>query len=93
VFQIFGSKASLLEAVAVGSMETPEFGRLVQAMHQSDPVVAARETVEAGCAFWERHGSLAASLATLATRDADAAAALANREGARTRRREDAASR
>lgn len=83
VFQIFGSKAGLLDAIAVSAEQSREFRAILAALCDEDPARAVRKTIDAGCAFWAKNARLAGALSTLASIDRDVARAVDRREAIR----------
>src|SRR5262245_2900616 len=56
VFNRFGSKLGVLEALFLRGMEGPEMAAIQEALALADPVAALDAVVEAGCAIWETCG-------------------------------------
>jgi AcrR family transcriptional regulator len=56
VFNRFGSKLGVLEALFTRGMEGPEMAAIQEALALEDPVAALDAVVEAGCAIWEACG-------------------------------------
>ena len=57
VFNRFGSKLGVLEALFTRGMEGPEMAAIQEALALEDPVAALDAVVAAGCAIWEAAGS------------------------------------
>jgi AcrR family transcriptional regulator len=85
VYQAFGNKLGLLDAVAVEANASPEFARLAAALDRADPRAALVGAIRAGCAFWAAHARLVACLEALATTDEVAAVAVHRQEAGRHR--------
>ena len=56
VFNRFGSKLGVLQALFTGCMESPEMAAIQAALAIDDPVRALDAVIEASCAIWEAHG-------------------------------------
>jgi AcrR family transcriptional regulator len=74
VFNRFGSKLGVLEALFNRGMEGPEMGAIQEALALEDPVAALDAVVEAGCAIWEACGFVVQQLQAVAVLEPDAAA-------------------
>lgn len=83
VFQVFGSKAGLLDAIAVDAEDSAEFRALLAALGDSDPSRAVRRSIDAGCRFWDKNVRLVGAMSMLASMDRDIARAVARREAMR----------
>lgn len=85
VFQIYGSKAGLLSAIAEAAAESDEFRALLAALADADAERALLRTVDLGCRFWAKNEGLSRGLSSLSTVDREVARALRAREDARAR--------
>jgi AcrR family transcriptional regulator len=56
VFNRFGSKLGVLEALVERCFTGPEMRAIKQALELEDPVAALEATIEASCAIWEARG-------------------------------------
>ena len=56
VFNRFGSKLGVLQALFARCMESQEMRAIREALAIEDPVVALEAVIEAACAIWEAHG-------------------------------------
>ena len=56
VFNRFGSKLGVLEALVERCFTGPEMRAIKQALKVEDPVTALEATIEASCAIWEAQG-------------------------------------
>ena len=74
VFNRFGSKLGVLEALFTRGMEGPEMAAIQEALALEDPVAALDAVVEAGCAIWEACGFVVQQLQAVAILEPDAAA-------------------
>jgi AcrR family transcriptional regulator len=74
VFNRFGSKLGVLEALFTRGMEGPETAAIQEALVLEDPVAALDAVVEAGCAIWEACGFVVQQLQAVAILEPDAAA-------------------
>jgi AcrR family transcriptional regulator len=74
VFNRFGSKLGVLEALFTRGMEGPEMAAVQDALALDDPVAALDAVVEAGCAIWEACGFVVQQLQAVAVLEPDAAA-------------------
>jgi AcrR family transcriptional regulator len=74
VFNRFGSKLGVLEALFIRGMEGPEMEAIQEALALEDPVAALDAVVEAGCAIWEACGYVVQQLQAVAVLEPDAAA-------------------
>lgn len=83
VFHVFGSKAGLLDAIAVDTEGSAEFRALLAALDDGDPSRALRRTIDAGCVFWANNARLMGAVSMLASTDQAVARAVAQREAAR----------
>jgi AcrR family transcriptional regulator len=56
VFNRFGSKLGMLQALFTRAMESPEAEAIHEALAIEDPVAALEALIGAACATWETHG-------------------------------------
>jgi AcrR family transcriptional regulator len=74
VFNRFGSKLGVLEALFTRGMEGPEMEAIQEALALEDPVAALDAAVEAGCAIWEAYGFVHLQLQAVGVLEPGAAA-------------------
>jgi AcrR family transcriptional regulator len=74
VFNRFGSKLGVLEALFTRGMEGPEMAAIQEALSLEDPVAALDAVVEAGCAIWEACGFVVLQLQAVGVLEPEAAA-------------------
>ena len=74
IFNRFGSKLGVLEALFTRGMEGAEMAAIQEALELEDPVAALDAVVEAGCAIWEACGFVVQQLQAVAVLEPDAAA-------------------
>jgi AcrR family transcriptional regulator len=74
VFNRFGSKLGVLEALFRRGMEGPEMAAIQEALGLEDPVEALDAVVEAGCAIWEACGFVVQQLQAIGVLEPEAAA-------------------
>ena len=67
VFNRFGSKLGVLEALFMRAMEGPEMQAIQDALAIEDPVAALRAVIEAACDIWEAYGSVHLQLQAIGT--------------------------
>jgi AcrR family transcriptional regulator len=79
VFNRFGSKLGVLEALFARGMEGPEMAAIQDALALDDPVAALEAAVAAACAIWEAYGLVHLHLQAVAVLE-PAAAALIDRQ-------------
>ena len=79
VFNRFGSKLGVLEALFLRGMEGPEMAAVQKALALEDPVAALDAAVAAACVIWEAYGSVHLHLQAVAVLE-PAAAALIDRQ-------------
>jgi AcrR family transcriptional regulator len=73
VFNRFGSKLGVLEALFRRGMEGPEMAAIYDALALEDPVAALDAVVEAGCAIWEAYAFVHLQLQSVAVLEPEAA--------------------
>jgi AcrR family transcriptional regulator len=74
VFNRFGSKLGVLQALFTRAMEGPEMEAIQGALAREDPVDALKAAIEAACNIWEAHGSVHLQLQAISILEPDAAA-------------------
>jgi AcrR family transcriptional regulator len=74
VFNRFGSKLGVLEALFTRGMEGPQMAAIQEALGLEDPVAALDAVVEAGCAIWEACGFVVLQLQAVSVLEPEAAA-------------------
>jgi AcrR family transcriptional regulator len=79
VFNRFGSKLGVLEALITRGLEGPEMTAIQDALALEDPVVALEAAVAASCAIWEAYAVVHLHLQAVAVLE-PAAAALIDRQ-------------
>jgi AcrR family transcriptional regulator len=66
VFNRFGSKLGVLQALFTRAMEGPEMDAIREALELEDPVAALEAVIEAACAIWESQGFIHEHLEAIA---------------------------
>jgi AcrR family transcriptional regulator len=74
VFNRFGSKLGVLQALFTRCVESPEMEAIRDALELEDPVVALDAAIEAACELWEAHGSIMEQLQAIAILEPEASA-------------------
>jgi AcrR family transcriptional regulator len=74
VFNRFGSKLGVLQALFTRCMEAPEMEALGEALELEDPVAALEAAIEASCAIWESSGYIHEQLQAIVVLEPDASA-------------------
>src|SRR5262249_44267654 len=74
VFNRFGSKLGVLQALFTRAMEGPEMDAIQSALAREDPVDALKAAIEAACNIWEAHGSVQLQLQAISILEPAAAA-------------------
>ena len=74
VFNRFGSKLGVLQALFTRAMEGPEMEAIQAALELDDPVAALEATIEASCAIWESSAFIHEQLQAIVTLEPDASA-------------------
>jgi AcrR family transcriptional regulator len=74
VFNRFGSKLGVLEALADRCARGPEMGAIQEALEVEDPVTSLETLIEASCAIWEASGFIYEQLKAIVVLEPDAAA-------------------
>jgi AcrR family transcriptional regulator len=73
VFNRFGSKLGVLEALFTRGMEGREMAAIYEALELEDPVAALDAVVAAGCEIWEAYGYVHVQLQAVGVLERDAA--------------------
>jgi AcrR family transcriptional regulator len=76
VFNRFGSKLGVLEALFARSMEGPEMNAIREALEIEDPVAALDAVIAAACAIWELEGYVHEQLQAIVVLEPEARALL-----------------
>ena len=71
VFNRFGSKLGVLQALYTRCIESPEMEAIREALAIEDPVVALEALIEATCAMWEAHGFIQEQLQAIVVLEPD----------------------
>jgi AcrR family transcriptional regulator len=74
IFNRFGSKLGVLQALYARCVESPEIEAVREAIAIEDPVTALEAAIEASCAIWEAHGSIMEQLQAIAILEPEASA-------------------
>jgi AcrR family transcriptional regulator len=74
VFNRFGSKLGVLQALYSRCIESPEMRAVEEALAVKDPVEALDAMIEAGCAMWEIHGFIQEQLQAIVVLEPGASA-------------------
>jgi AcrR family transcriptional regulator len=74
VFNRFGSKPGVLQALFTRGMQGPEMQAITEALAIEDPVAALEAVIEAACAIWEAYGDVHLQLQAVGTLEPDATA-------------------
>src|SRR5918994_6932239 len=74
VFNRFGSKLGVLEALFTRGMEGPEMAAIQEALALEDPAEALDAAIAAACAIWEAYGFVHLQLQAVGVLEAEAAA-------------------
>jgi AcrR family transcriptional regulator len=74
VFNRFGSKLGVLQALFTRCMEAPEMEALGEALELEDPVAALEAAIEASCAIWESSDYIHEQLQAIVVLEPDASA-------------------
>jgi AcrR family transcriptional regulator len=72
VFNRFGSKLGVLQALFQRSMEGPEMQAIQDALAIEDPVAALDAVIEAACAIWDAYGAVHLQLQAVGTLEPEA---------------------
>jgi AcrR family transcriptional regulator len=76
VFNRFGSKLGLLQALFDRATESPEMGAIHAALAIEDPVASLDALIDAVCATWEAHGFIYEQLQAIVVLEPDGSAPL-----------------
>jgi AcrR family transcriptional regulator len=74
VFNRFGSKLGVLQALFTRCVESPEMDAIRDALQLEDPVAALEAAIEASCAIWEAHSFIVEQLQAIAILEPEAGA-------------------
>lgn len=74
VFNRFGSKLGVLQALFARAMEGPQMKAIREALEIEDPVEALEGAIGGACAIWEREGYIHEQLQAIAVLEPDASA-------------------
>jgi AcrR family transcriptional regulator len=74
VFNRFGSKLGVLQALFTRGMEGPEMEAIREALELEDPVAALEAAIEASCAIWESYAVIHEQLQAIVVLEPDASA-------------------
>src|SRR5918995_2253452 len=71
VFNRFGSKLGVLQALFTRCMQSPEMTALQGALDIEDPLAALDEVIDAACVTWEAHGFIHEQLQAIVVLEPD----------------------
>jgi AcrR family transcriptional regulator len=74
VFNRFGSKLGVMQALFTRAMEGPEMNAIREALELEDPVEALEAAIEASCAIWESSAFVHEQLQAIVVLEPDASA-------------------
>jgi AcrR family transcriptional regulator len=74
VFNRFGSKVGVLQALYARCVESPEMRAVGEAFALEDPVLALEAVIEAACALWEAHGFIQEQIQAIVILEPEASA-------------------
>jgi AcrR family transcriptional regulator len=74
VFNRFGSKLGVLQALFARAMEGPQMDAIREALEIEDPVAALEAAIGASCAIWDREGYIHEQLQAIVVLEPDASA-------------------
>jgi AcrR family transcriptional regulator len=74
VFNRFGSKLGVLQALFVRAMEGPKMEAIREALEIEDPVAALEAAIEASCAIWDTEAYIHEQLQAIVVLEPDASA-------------------
>jgi AcrR family transcriptional regulator len=74
VFNRFGSKLGVLQALFARALEGPEMQAIQDALAIEDPVVALDAVIDAGCDIWEAYGPVHLQLQAIGILEPEASA-------------------
>ena len=80
VFNRFGSKLGVLQALFTRAMEGPEMEKIRKALEIEDPVAALEALIEAACAIWESQDHIHEQVQAIVVLEPDAGALVKQRE-------------
>jgi AcrR family transcriptional regulator len=76
VFNRFGSKLGVLQALYTRCVESPEMRVVREAFALEDPVLSLEAVIEAACAMWEAHGFIQEQIQAIVILEPEASALL-----------------
>jgi AcrR family transcriptional regulator len=74
IFNRFGSKLGVLQALFIRANEGPEMEAVREALELEDPVEALESSIDAACAIWESQGFIHEQLQAIVVLEPDASA-------------------
>jgi AcrR family transcriptional regulator len=74
IFNRFGTKLGVLQALYARCLESPEMEAIQKAIAIEDPVAALEALIEAGCEMWEAHGFIQEQLQAIVVLEPEAGA-------------------
>jgi AcrR family transcriptional regulator len=74
VFNRFGSKLGVLQALFVRAMEGPEMQAIERALEAEDPIASLEGAIAAGCEIWDAQGYVHEQLQAVAVLEPEASA-------------------
>jgi AcrR family transcriptional regulator len=77
VFNRFGSKLGVLQALYQRCLESPEMAAVREAFEIQDPVEAFEPMIDTSCAMWEAHGFIVEQIQAIAVLEPEASALIA----------------
>ena len=86
VFNRFGSKLGVLQALFTRGMEGPEMQAIQDALAIEDPVESLETMIEAACAIWEAYGFVDEQLQAIVVLEPDASALIERQRDGPARR-------
>jgi AcrR family transcriptional regulator len=76
IFNRFGSKLGVLQALYTRCVESPEMRAVREAFALEDPVLALEAVIETACAMWEAHGFIQEQIQAIVILEPEASALL-----------------
>jgi AcrR family transcriptional regulator len=74
IFNRFGTKLGVLQALYARCLESPEMEAIQKAIAIEDPLAALEALIEAGCEMWEAHGFIQEQLQAIVVLEPEAGA-------------------
>jgi AcrR family transcriptional regulator len=74
VFNRFGSKLGVLQALFARAMDGPQMNAIRDSLEIEDPVTAVKAAIAASCAIWDREGYIHEQLQAIVVLEPDASA-------------------